>query len=232
MQNIFFKKILQLDYRVDEAYKRLRTNLQLCGDEYRVIAVTSCIPNDGKSTTSFNLAVSLSQLGKRVLYVDADLRKSVIVKTHSAHGAKYGLSHYLTGMKPLNDVVGQTNIENLYVITAGPVPPNPSELLGNARFESLISSSRKAFDYVIIDTPPLGSVVDASVVGRMCDGIVLVIPSNNISYKFAQRVMEDINQIDTKFLGVILNKFKGAEGGKYYGKYYGNYTDEYDPDAR
>ena len=84
MQNIFFKKILQLDYRVDEAYKRLRTNLQLCGDEYRVIAVTSCIPNDGKSTTSFNLAVSLSQLGKRVLYVDADLRKSVIVKTYSA----------------------------------------------------------------------------------------------------------------------------------------------------
>ena len=210
----------KLDYRANEALKRLRTNLQFCGDGTKVIAVTSCVPNDGKSTVSFNLAASFAEMGKKVLYIDADLRKSVFAAKHKVDKADCGLTHYLSGMKNIVDVVYSTNIENLYMIFAGPVPPDPAELLAGDKFTELISALRSVYDYIIIDTPPVGSVIDAAIIAGKCDGIALVVPVNEVSYRFAQDIVEPLKQSGTKFLGVILNKvnMSGKSKDKYYGK--------------
>ena len=227
MQRINIGRLAKLDYRSNEAFKRLRTNIQLCGDDIKVISITSCIPTDGKSSISLNLAVSLSQLGKKVLFIDCDLRKSVLVGKYKIGKATNGMTHFLTGMKTLDEVVYSTNVENLYMILSGPVPPNPAELLSNKRFMECLSISKKVYDYIIIDTPPLGSVVDASIISSKCDGTALVIAAKAVSYKLAQDVIEQINATNTKFLGVILNKVTFKENsyyGKYYGKYYGNYN--------
>lgn len=223
----------KLDYRANEAFKRLRTNLQYCGDSTKVIAITSCVPNDGKSTVSFNLAASFAEMGKKVLYIDADLRKSVFVGKYKVDKADSGLTHYLSGMKNLVDIVYSTNIENLYMIFAGPVPPDPAELLAGNKFDELIGALRSVYDYVIIDTPPLGSVIDSAIIAGKCDGAALVVSVNEVSYRFAQDVVEQLKQTGTKFLGVILNKVnmsgkaKDSYYGKYYGKYYGNYYRNY-----
>lgn len=226
MLKINIGKLIKLDYRSNEAFKRLRTNIQFCGDGVKVIAITSCIPGDGKSSVSLNLAVSLSQLGKKVLFIDCDLRKSVIVGKYKISKATNGMTHYLTGMNSMDDVIYSTTIDNFYMALSGPVPPNPAELLASQKFTDMIRTARKIYDYVIIDTPPLGSVVDASIIAKKCDGVALVVSANAISYKFASGIVEQIKSTGARFLGVILNKvnFKDASYfGKYYGKYYGKY---------
>ena len=134
MQNLQIK-ISPLDRRSDEAYKTLRTNLQFCGKDVRSIAITSCTPSEGKSEISLHLAKSLSESGKRVLFIDADLRKSMIVARCQVSQTVKGLSHYLSGQSSFADIVYSTNVRNLHMIFAGPVPPNPAELLGTNNFK-------------------------------------------------------------------------------------------------
>lgn len=134
MQNININ-IPALDRRGSEAYKTLRANLQFCGSDIKSIAITSCTPSEGKSTVSLNLAKSLAESGKRVLFIDADLRKSVIVSRCQVSQAVRGLSHYLSGQSTFADIVYSTNVRNLHMIFAGPVPPNPVELLGSNNFK-------------------------------------------------------------------------------------------------
>ena len=224
---------LNEEYRIKEAFKTLRTNIEFCGNDVKVVAVTSCTPNEGKSSISMKLARAFAEAGNKTILIDADMRKSVLVGRYRTKQVKRGLTHCLAGRATADDVICETNIDNLYVIFAGPVPPNPSELLGSEGFDGLVSTLRKDFDYVIIDTPPLGSVIDAAVAARFCDGSVMVIESNAISYKFAQGVKDQLEKTGAKILGVILNKvdlntkkYYGHYGryyGKYYGKYYGNY---------
>jgi len=147
-------KDLEKDYRSDEAYKMLRTNIEFSGEKNKVLVFTSCTPGEGKSTVSLSVAESLAQSGKKVLFVDADLRKSVLAGRHGVHGELKGLSHFLSGKEKVEDVVCKTQIENLMMIFAGIVPPNPAELLGQEKFEGLITSGRKVYDYIIIDCPP------------------------------------------------------------------------------
>ena len=221
------------EYRIKEAFKTLRTNIEFCGNDVKVVAVTSCTPNEGKSSISMKLARAFAEAGNKTILIDADMRKSVLVGRYRTKQVKRGLTHCLAGRATADDVICETNIDNLYVIFAGPVPPNPSELLGSEGFDGLVSTLRKDFDYVIIDTPPLGSVIDAAVAAKFCDGAVMVIESNAISYKFAQGVKDQLEKTGAKILGVILNKvdlntkkYYGHYGryyGKYYGKYYGNY---------
>ena len=219
----------KLDYRTNEAYKTLRSNIEFCGAENKAIAVTSCTPGEGKSSVAFNMAVSMADAGHRVILIDADLRKSVLVGRYKTETVRRGLTHYLAGQSTFEEVVASTNIKNLYVAFAGPVPPNPSELLGGKGFHALMDGLRKIYEYIIVDTPPLGSVIDSAVVAKECDGAVLVIESGAISYRFAQRVQEQLSKANCKPLGVVLNKVnvnsKGYYGyyGKYYGKNYGNY---------
>ena len=217
-------KTKKLDYSAAESFKSLRTNLQFCGEDKKVIAVTSCTPNEGKSSVTMNLAVSLAEAGKKVLLVDGDLRKSVLVGRTKVKGMSKGLTHYLSKQASLIDVICSTNVPNFHMIFAGPVPPNPAELLGGKLFKEMISSLRKIYDYILIDTPPLGSVIDSVVIAEECDGSVLLIESGVISYRFAQEVKEQLAKSNCPILGVILNKvdmFKQVYYGKYSGKYYG-----------
>lgn len=218
------------DYQIEEAYKSLRANLQFCGDDKKVIAITSCTPNEGKSSVSLQLAISLAESGKNVLFIDADLRKSVLLgSTKAGQQTVKGLTHYLTGQSELQDVVYSTNIPKLYLIYSGPLPPNPAELLGGKNFRSFLKAVRKVYDYVIIDTPPLGNVIDSAVIAEECNGAILVIESGVISYRFAQEVKAQLEKSNCPILGVVLNKVdmqKQAYGkyGKNYGKYYGDYA--------
>lgn len=217
----------KLPYNVDEAYKSLRTNLFFCGEDKKVITITSCTPNEGKSNVSFNLAVSLSQAGKRVLLIDADLRRSKLLGKIEAEGELKGLSHFLSQQESLTNVVYSTNIPKFHLICSGAVPPNPAELLGSVHFKQLLESLRDVYDYIIIDTPPLGSVIDGAVIAEECDGSILVIESSVISYRFAQEVKDQLAKCDCPILGVVLNKVEPVRQHYYrkYGKYdkYGKY---------
>lgn len=143
-------KTQKLDYSGAEAYKSLRTNLQFCGEDKKVIAITSCTPNEGKSSVTMNLAVSLADAGKKVLLIDADLRKSVLVGRTKVKESIKGLTHYLSKQAALIEVICATNVKNLHIVYAGPVPPNPAELLGGKHFRELLISLRKVYDLSLI----------------------------------------------------------------------------------
>lgn len=240
MQSIELKHE-ELDFRTREAFKSLRTNIEFSGNDVKVVCLTSCTPNEGKSSISFELAKTFAQNNKKVLLIDADLRKSVMRQRHKKGKVRLGLANYLVGKASMEEATCETDIKNFHMIFSGPVPPNPSELLGNDRFAKLIEQAREEYDIVIIDTPPLGSVIDTAVVSRFCDGVILLIASATISYHFARKVKEQLDVTGCRILGCVLNKVnmtgKGYYGkyygkyygryyGKYYGKYYGNYGEE------
>jgi len=212
------------DYRTEESFKGLRTNIMLTGIENKVIAITSCTPNEGKSTVSMFLAKALAESGKKVLLIDGDLRKSILSKYIQTYEEPKGLSHFLSGLAEINEVMYSTQIDNLFLVMPGTVPPNPAELLEQARFEAFIKGARKKFDYIIIDTPPLGNVIDAAIITNVCDGVALVISSGEISYRFARNIRNQIEKTNCQILGVVLNKVD-TKIDKRYGKYYGSYGD-------
>ena len=225
----------KMDSRMAEEYKSLRTNIQFCGADKKVIMLTSCTPNEGKSTTSLQLAISLAELGKRTLLVDADLRRSVLVgKLVVEGGETLGLTHFLSGQAELQDVRYATDVPNLHIINSGPFPPNPAELLSGELFQQAVEAFRDVYDYVIIDTAPLGTVIDAAIVAKVCDGAVMVIEAGGVNYRFVQDTVSQLEKSGCPFLGVILNKVdsKKLEYGRYgkygkYGKYGGYYGDYY-----
>lgn len=222
MEKIVINDKGEIDFRVKEMFKSLRTNIEFTGTENRVLAVTSCLPNDGKTNISYHLAEAIALSGKNVVLMDADLRKSVLLHRLRITTKVKGLSHYLSGQVQLTDTTYATDIPHLFVIPAGPFPPNPSELLGNARFANMIENLRKVFDYVIIDTPPLGSVIDAAIVSKNCDGSILVISAENISRQLARDVKQQLELSNRNILGVVLNKVNNS-GARYYGKKYKGY---------
>ncbi len=220
-------ELQELPYEINEEIKLLRTNLQFCGADKKVICITSAIASEGKSTTVLNLCRSLTEQKKRVLLIDADLRRSVLRRKIVSGNLKNGLSHYLSGQCKVEDCTCQTNVPGLTVIFSSVVPPNPSELLGNRRMVELLKAARSGFDYVIIDTAPLGMVVDAAVVAQYCDGAILVISVNEIPYRMAQDVCHKLENTKCPILGVVLNKVDRKHGSRYYGKYYGRYYGKY-----
>lgn len=209
-----------------EAYRTLRTNIEFTGIENRVIAVTSCTPNDGKTTVSYQLASAFAEDGKRTLYIDADLRKSVFAQRFGVTGNPKGLSHYLSGQAATVDVLYKTNKQFLYVIPVGTFPSSPTELLSKERLDKLIEESREVFDYIIIDTPPLGSVVDAAVIAKKSDASILVLESDAASRKFVRNVINQLKSANSNFLGVVLNKVN-VKNSSYYRKYGGFYGRKY-----
>ena len=222
MDKLEIKGEVSLSSREREVYRTLRTNLEFTGVENRVIAVTSCTPNDGKSTVAYNLALALSESGRNTLLIDADMRKSVMVHRLRLEGALKGLSHYLSGQAELGDVVYGTKQRTLFLLPTGIFPSNPTELLGNERLQKLLTGLKNTFDYIIIDTPPLGSVIDAAVIAQVCDGSILVLAADNSSRAEAKGVVGQLKAANSNLLGVVLNKVD-VHTGSYYGKKYGGY---------
>ncbi len=224
MERITVKHMIPTDFLSDEAIKTLRTNLMFSGEDIRVVAMTSFSSAEGKSTISFRTAASLAQAGKRVILLDADLRKSVLYSRLRGRGKIKGLSHCLSGMANVNETIMDTDIPGLYIMFAGTRVPNSTELLGSRNFENLVAALRKTFDYVIIDTAPLGLVIDCAVISPVIDGVLMVIDVVKNSYKLERRVKAQLEKSGAKILGVVLNRVDTRDRHGYYSK---NYTYKY-----
>lgn len=214
-------EIRQMAYATREALKTLRTNVQFCGDDKRVILVTSCVPGEGKTRSAIELAYTFAELNQPVLLIDADMRKSVMVSRLQIQGVEQGLSHFLSGQCSLADIVIETNVPKMHVMLAGPLVPNPTELLSTKRFRSMIESLRKVYEYIIIDSPPLGMVIDAAIIAKNCDGAIMVVESAKTKYRLAQNVKEKLENAGCTVMGVVLNEVDRKKQGGYYNKYYG-----------
>ena len=205
-----------------EAYRTLRTNLQYAkvDGELKTIMYTSAGPSEGKSTTIANTAVVLAHSGKKVILVDCDLRKPVMHKIFNKKNQ--GLTNILVEHSNVNDYIQETDIQNLRIVTSGPIPPNPSELLGSLKMTELLASLREQADIVLIDVPPVVAVTDASVMASQVDGITLVLDSGTVRPEMAQRAIELLTNANGKILGVILNRVEIDDEHAYYYYYYGN----------
>lgn len=209
------------DYRMTEGLNQLKTNLAFCGKDIKVITMTSSVPNEGKSSVSFSLAKTLAESSKKILMVDADLRKSVMAAKYHIQGIDKGLSHYLTGQAEIEDIIYETEVDGFYLAVAGPLTPDPTTLLDSDAFKQFISKAREDFDYVIIDAPPLGVVIDAVIIGKYSDGALLVIEQGVIKRKVVQDVIKQLKKGEVRILGAVLNKVDERIGA------YGNYEYKY-----
>lgn len=202
-----------------EAFKSLRANVQFCGPDVRAIVITSCLPDDGKSTTSIWLSFALARAGKKVLLVDADLRKSIMVRKFSDEVGVVGFSELLSGQAAMEDVLYATQEENMKVIFSGQYPANPAELLSSSALKAFIEEQKAVYDYIIIDTPPLGVVVDAALVANVCDSAILVVAEGKVKGDIALAVKNQLEKSGVHIIGAVLNsKSKKTKSGKY-GKY-------------
>lgn len=206
---------------VAEAYRVIRTNLQFCQTDssLHTLIFTSVGPDEGKSTTIANTAVALAQTGKKVLLVDCDLRKPV--QHHIFKKNKAGVTNHLAEGTLLTELFQESGVPNLTLLTSGPVPPNPSELLGSEKMKQLLAQLREEYDYVLIDAPPVIAVTDAAVLASKVDGVVLVLDSGNVRPEMAQQAQKLIQAANGKLLGAILNKVEIDEEHSYYYYYYG-----------
>ena len=204
-----------------EAYRVIRTSVQFAqaGKELKTIAITSCTPNEGKSMTVANLAIVLTQAGKSVLIMDCDMRNPTVHKNFNLSN-KVGLSSCISMGTAVADAVQETGIEGLDALTAGVIPPNPSELLGSERMQNILQRAKEEYDYVLIDTPPVLPVTDSLVLGRMVDGLILVIDSGEIKVEMAREVKNQLVHSGANILGVVLNKVRSEHHGYGYGYYY------------
>lgn len=192
-----------------EQYRTLRTNLNFIrgGEQIRSIVVTSAEAGEGKSTTASNLAIVMAQQGKRVLLIDADIRKPTL---HFAFqkGNNQGLTTLLTGQQTFEDALQKTDIEQLSLLVSGPVPPDPADLLDSEEMAAVIREATIRFDKVILDSPPTLAVTDSKLIANLCDGILLVIKSGATDITKVQRAATEFSDIRAKFLGVVLNNQK------------------------
>lgn len=225
MQKVSFKPH-ELPYQISEQIKYIRANIQFCGDEKKVILFTSTTASEGKSSLTLELAMSMAELGKRVLLVDADLRRSTLnSKVANREAVRLGLSHYLSGLANLDESLCVTDEPVMYMLLAGPVPPNPAELLAGRRLDALLDWGRKQFDYILVDTAPLGTVSDAALLARKCDGAVVVIEAAKIPYRAVQGVVQQLRDANCPVLGAVLSKVENASSRNYkYTKYAYQYT--------
>lgn len=219
-----------------EAYKLLRTNLQftLPGDEEnrcRIIGITSPNHGEGKSTTSVNLSYTLAETGKKVLLIDGDMRLPSIGKKMETQNAP-GLSNVLvaSGNDAKIAIRPSGVFDNWRFVTAGDIPPNPSELLGSRRMQSVLKALAKEFDYIVLDLPPVNAVSDAVVVSPLLDGLVVVVRENYTDRKELRDCIRQLNLSNAKLLGIVMTGVK--EGRKLYGKYGKKYYKEYRHEER
>ncbi|MDF2591358.1 MAG: hypothetical protein K0S75_824 [Clostridia bacterium] len=214
------KALEKLNNPAEEAYKVLRTNLNFYGLNHalKTITVTSYRPNEGKTTTCINLSISIAESGRKALYVDADLRKPMLMKDLGSNDFE-GLSNYLSGHTDIEEIIHSTDIDGFFYIPCGVKPFNPTELLNSERFDDFLIFVQQHFDMIIIDTPPLGSVIDSSIIAAKTDGTLIVIKPNTVKYKNALMLKEQLEKSNARILGVVLNGVKNRDYKGYYNSY-------------
>lgn len=217
------QKKLEFIKKAEEYYNALCTNIQLSGDKLKVISVTSVSPGEGKTTTSVNIAWSFARAGYKTLLIDGDTRNSVISGFFKSREKITGLTEFLSGTADLSHGLCDTNIENLFVVQSGAVSPNSTALLQSKNFNDMIETLRKYFDYIIVDTAPIGIVIDAAIITQKCDASILVTATGETNKRDVQKAKQQLKQTGKLFLGVVLNKLD-ISVDKYgvYG-FYGNY---------
>jgi capsular exopolysaccharide synthesis family protein len=206
---------------ITELFRSARTGILFSSSEGepRTLLIWSAGSGEGKTMVAINLAVTMAQAKNRILLIDADLRRS---RLHKSFGFRNdtGLSTYLSGQKEIDELVQSTQIENLWVLPAGPSPPDPSQLLGSDRMRTLLSTVAGKYDRVIIDSAPALAVTDSALIAGLVDGIVQVIAASKVSRKLLLRGIEQMKKVGGNTLGAILNRVKSQKGGYYYSGYY------------
>lgn len=205
-----------------ESYKSLRTNLEFiaASKHYNTFAITSAGPMDGKSTVAMNLALTLGESGKRVILVDADLRKASIAHYIGISSRANGITSVLSGESELEDVIVKWPDKPVDVLTVGMIPTNPSELVGSSGMVKILEKLSQTYDYVLVDTPPVAVVTDAAIVSRIVDGVILVARSEETTkqaLKNSKRVLDDVN---AHIIGVVLNDYNASNHGRKDNYYY------------
>jgi capsular exopolysaccharide synthesis family protein len=206
---------------ISEQYRTIRTNVEFASvdQELSTLLVTSSGPSEGKSSTTANLGVVFAQQGKRVLLIDGDLRKPTVHYTFKLDN-RIGLSTVLVGDKTLEEAVKETDVPNLDILTCGPIPPNPSELLGSKAMKQMLQIAQETYDVIIFDTPPVLAVTDAQILANICDGTIIVARSEQTEYEAIQKAKELLEPANAKMLGIVLNDVPQTKSTTYY--YYGN----------
>lgn len=226
MKKVIIEDIRKQDFHYAEAIKTLQTNIQFAGKNTKVVMITSCFPNEGKSDIALSLAKEMAASGKRVLLLDADIRKSSFISRFRIQEKVYGLSQYLSGQITPQDLIYMTNYHNMNMIFSGPTAPNPTNLLGDEIFAMMMDTLRQHYDYIFVDTPPISSVIDAAIVAQRCDGAIMVVESEAVSYRAVQKALAQIEKSGCSILGGVLNKVD-TKRNKYYSSYYNKKYGEY-----
>ncbi len=220
MEKINLKIVGDNNFFMKEAFNALRTNIQFSGNDIKSIVITSCGMNEGKTVVALNVARSLSELGKRVLLLDADMRKSVIAGRNTNAVNPKGLSEILTGQIPVRNAMYNTQYRNLDIVFSGNFPPNPVKLLDSSVFDKVLDIYREQYDYIIVDAPPLGMVIDAAVISAKCDSAIFVIGDSSLPSSQAQEVVNQLQKSGCNVLGVVMNDVSGRnKSRKRYGYY-------------
>jgi len=212
--------------RSAEAFRTLRTNIQFSSldTELKSIVVTSSGPGEGKSTVMANLAITMAESGKRIILVDCDFRKPSIHKKMGVTNA-IGLTNILVQNVKKEDCMVESTVKNLFILTSGPIPPNPAELLGTKKMRDFIEELKSEFDMVLIDAPPVLAVTDAQILSTIADGVIFVASYGEAQKKALVDAKELIDKVGGKVIGIVFNKVPEAVSG-YYGKYYKGYYDK------
>ncbi len=225
VKTIVASKITTKDrFKIEESYKIARTNLSfsLLKEGCKKVTIIGSMNREGKTTTAVNLAISLAQqIDTKVLLIDCDLRRPRTYQFFNVDNTP-GLTDCLTHSKELNDIINTTFQENLYIITSGTLPPNPSEILASEYFEKLIATLEQSFDYIIFDTSPINMVADAVSVAKLSDGVVISVLQSQSTHTELNKTIELLNRVDVKILGFILNAARDS-GKKGYGYNYNYY---------
>jgi len=219
---------------VAEQFRTIRTNIQFSAVDKKIqsLVVTSAEPSEGKSTVSSNLAVVWAKQNEKVLLIDADLRRPTAHRTFNLLNAA-GLSSYLSNNAVYEEIIQETEVPNLSVISSGPIPPNPAELLNSRHINTLIERLEDEYDIIIFDAPPINTVTDAQLLASKADGVILVVPQGIAEKGSVTHAVEQLNKVHAKVLGTVMNRFKADKAPGYYGGYYGgNYGGYYGVDDK
>ncbi|KKK36624.1 capsular biosynthesis protein [Mesobacillus campisalis] len=204
---------------ITEQYRLIRNNIHYSSVDkiIKTVFVTSADPAEGKSTTAANLAIVMAQKGKKTILVDADLRKPTVHYSFTVSNME-GLTSVLAKEISLEDTVLRTNVPNLDIITSGPIPPNPAELLDSKAMELLMGELKEMYEYIVIDSPPILAVTDPQIMATKCDGVVLVVASGKTQKDRAVKAKELLERSGAKIIGVVVNGVEEKLEG-YYGHY-------------